>query len=142
MFELIKRYEGCVLHAYPDPVTKGKPYTIGYGSTIYPNGKEVKEDDVITEEQADVMLTDYLLKNVYWIFNKIPHNLTLNQKRAIASLVYNVGANAFMKSKLYKAICNKDYATICKEWDFGFKHNLKGLYKRRTEELYLFIQDI
>ncbi|HYX19157.1 MAG TPA: lysin, partial [Nostoc sp.] len=30
---LIKEFEGCNLHAYPDPRTGGKPITIGWGAT-------------------------------------------------------------------------------------------------------------
>lgn len=139
MIELIKKYEGFRSRAYKCPAGI---LTIGYGSTKHMNGDPINEDDIVTEDQAKNMLLDYLVKNVYWIYTKIPYTLSFDQKRAIASLVYNVGPNAFMKSKLYKAICNKNYYDICREWDFGFKQNLKGLYKRRTEELYLFIKDI
>ncbi len=31
--DLIKRFEGCHLKAYPDPLSGGKPYTVGWGST-------------------------------------------------------------------------------------------------------------
>ena len=30
---LIKRFEGCRLKAYPDPGSRGAPWTIGYGHT-------------------------------------------------------------------------------------------------------------
>ena len=40
--------EGFRSHAYPDPATKGKPWTIGYGHT----GKDVYPGLVITKEQG------------------------------------------------------------------------------------------
>lgn len=116
--------------------------TIGWGNTEYPDGSPIKANDIITQSYADALLLDYVIKNVYPVFKKIQYDLTLDQRRAIASLVYNVGTTSFLRSKLYKAICAKDYAEVCRQWDFGFKQNLKGLFKRRTEELYLFIKDI
>lgn len=139
MCEIIKRYEGFRPLAYKCPAGV---WTIGYGTTVYPDGTPVKKGDQITEERAEAYLNDYLIKNVRPLFAKIPYTLTQNQEDAICSLVYNVGKGAFLKSKLFKAICEKNYPEICKQWDFGFKQNLKGLFKRRTEELYLFISGI
>ena len=139
MISIIQKYEGCKLQAYRCPAGK---WTIGWGNTSYPDGSPVKQHDIITKEYADALLLDYVMKNIYPVFQKIPYDLTLDQRRAVASLVYNVGTQAFLRSKLYKAICNKDYAEICRQWDFGFKQNLKGLFKRRTEELYLFCKDL
>ena len=40
---IIKTFEGFSEKAYPDPDTGGAPYTIGYGTTYYPDGSEVKQ---------------------------------------------------------------------------------------------------
>lgn len=138
-YDLIQKYEGCKLQAYKCPMGI---WTIGWGNTKYSDGTPVKEGDIITQEFADALLRDYLIKNVYPVWSKIPYDMSARQKEAIASLCYNVGVPAFLKSKLYTAICKKDYAEICRQWDFGFKNNLKGIFKRRTEELYLFMKDI
>lgn len=45
--DLIKKFEGLKLAAYPDPGTGGDPYTIGYGHT-----GGVKPSDVCTLAQA------------------------------------------------------------------------------------------
>lgn len=140
-YDLIKKYESCRLVAYPDPITGGEPITIGWGSTRKANGEPFKLGDEITQETADALLRDYLIKNVYPIFNKIPYRLTENQKEAISSLVYNIGAPAFLKSKCFVAICNKDFAGIFEMWDWGHKQ-LKGLARRRAEELSMFLQDL
>lgn len=137
---LIKKYEGFRENPYLCP--KGIP-TIGYGITAYPDGKKVSMDDKpITEEYAEALLNDYCIRYVYPVFKKIPYLLTENQRQALSSLIYNWNISGFLKSKLYKAICEKNYSEICKQWDFGFKNNIKGLFKRRTEELYLFMKDI
>lgn len=140
MISLIKKWEGCELSSYRCPAGK---LTIGYGTTVYPDGTPIKEGQYITKEYADVLLLDYVQKHIYPIFKKIPYDLSLDQRRAIASLVYNIGEGAFLRSKLYKAICNKDIEGIFKNWDW-IKSNgkvLKGLAKRRAEELWYFMKD-
>ena len=141
MDELIKKYEGCKLVAYPDPITGKEPYTIGWGSTTNTDGKPFKLGDTISQAMADALLTDYLMKNIVPVFQKIPYQLTVGQKSAIASLCYNVGVPAFLKSKCFTAVCNKDFAGIFENWDWGHKQ-LKGLAKRRAHELYMFLRDL
>lgn len=140
--DLIRKYEGCKLKAYPDPATGGLPITIGWGSTKKPDGSNFALGEEISQEVADMLLDGYIQKNIVPVFDKIPYKLTDNQKCALASLIYNVGVRAFINSKLFTAICKKDYAETCRQWDFGFKQNLKGLFKRRIEELHYFIKDI
>lgn len=136
--DLIKEYEGCRLQAYKCPAGV---WTIGYGTTYYPEKGPVKEGDIITKEYADVLLTDYLIKNIYPTLAKIPYQLTNGQRDALASLIYNIGTPAFLKSKCYKAICEKDFAGIFENWDWGHKQ-FKGLAKRRAHELHLFLKDL
>lgn len=136
---LIKKYEGLRLQAYKCPAGV---LTIGYGNTSYPDGTPIKENDIITKEYAEALLNDYCVREVYPVFGKIPFQLTNRQKEAIASLVYNWNAAGFLKSKLYKAICANDWEAVCREWDYGFKNNLIGLYKRRVEELHYFLWDL
>lgn len=136
MYELIKKYEGFKEKAYKCP--KGI-WTIGYGSTFI-NGMPVCEGMSITKEKAENLLKEWIEKEV----NPYISDLKLKGKQldAVQSLVYNIGGPTFKKSKLREAIKNKDYMRICKEWDFGFALNLKGIIKRRIEELYTFIDGI
>jgi len=135
---LIRQFEGCKLQAYKCPAGV---WTIGWGNTTYPDGKQVKENDFITQEYADALLTDYLMKNVVPYLSAIKYPITLNQKRALCSLIYNVGWTKVSKSKLWKAILNKDYVEIFRQWDFGISQ-AKGLAKRRSCELYNFMNDL
>lgn len=139
MCNLIKKQEGFSEVAYLD--SKGIP-TYGYGSTYRPDGTRVQLGDTITKEKAEALLNNYLIKEVYPVIDGMKINFTQDQKDALSCLIYNWNAKGFKNSKLYQAIIKKDWANVCREWDYGFKNNLKGLYKRRTEELYLFIKDI
>lgn len=137
---LIKKYESFSSKPYLCPA---RIPTIGYGCTIYPDGRKVTmSDEPITKDKAEALLLDYVI-------NKIMPNirdlgLSDNQEAALASLIYNIGWGAFAKSKCYKAIKAKDWETVYKNWDWCKANGkfLNGLAKRRTEELYLFFQDL
>ena len=137
--DLIKKYEGLSLKAYKCPA---HVLTIGYGTTIYPDGTPVKSGDVITKEKAEALLLDYVINKI--LPNIRDLDLTENQQTALCSLIYNIGWGAFYKSKCYKAIKAKDWGTAYKEWDWitGGGKVLNGLIKRREEERYLFFLDI
>lgn len=139
--DIIEEFEGFVPTAYPDPLTGKEPWTYGFGSTTKADGTPVKCGDYIEREPARALLRDWLIKNANPIIASIPYRLTENQRQALESLIYNVGAPAFKKSKLYTAICKKDHYNIFKEWDFGVKQ-LKGLAKRRARELDYFLKDL
>lgn len=137
--DLIKKWEGCKLTAYKCPAGK---WTIGYGNTTYEDGSSVKEGDKITQARAEQMLTAYLEKEVYWPLEGI--GLSDNQISAVSSLIYNVGWGSFSRSKCWRAMKEKDWGEVYNNWDW-IKANgkvMKGLIKRRAEELALFMKDI
>ena len=137
--DLIKKYEGCRLVAYKCPAGV---WTIGWGATRRPDGTPVRSGDEITQLMADTMLTDYLMKEVNPYIAKVKVPMTEGQRGALQSLIYNWNGSGFLKSKLFAAINAKDWPEVFRQWDFGIKNNLKGLLKRRSEELYLFLKDI
>ncbi|MBO4626186.1 MAG: lysozyme [Alphaproteobacteria bacterium] len=132
MYDLIKQYEGCRLTAYKCPAGV---WTIGYGTTVYPNGVSVKQGDKCTQAQADAYLEWYVKNKI-----KVPAGLTAKQAEAVQSLIYNIGQGAFDRSSLKKAIVAKDWKAVYKNWDWvtGGGAFLKGLAKRRAHELMLF----
>ena len=138
--DLIKKYEGLSLKPYK--CAAGYP-TIGYGNRFYEDGREVKlSDQPITKERAEALLRDYVIKQ---ISPKIePLGLTDTQETALISLIYNIGWTAFARSKCYKAIKAKDWGTAFNNWDWisGGGKVLKGLVKRRAEEIALFFTEI
>jgi len=136
MLDLIKKYEGCELEAYKCPAGI---WTIGFGSTFYEDGTKIKEGDTITQERAESLLQWYCTKKI-----KLP-NTSLNngQIEAIYSLIYNIGQGAFDKSSLKKAIENRDLYNIFNNWNWikAGGQTYRGLCKRRSHELYLFMSD-
>lgn len=95
--ELIKRFEGCHLKAYPDPLTGGRPYTIGWGSTRKKNGTPFELGETITQKEADELLEHQLLTSYLPPLARIPHfnEMSEEQVGALLSFAYNLGANFY-----------------------------------------------
>jgi GH24 family phage-related lysozyme (muramidase) len=92
---LVREFEGCELLAYPDPETGGEPWTIGWGSTRYADGRSVQTGDRIEQEQADDLLADRLEHDEQLLAQRIPDwsNLSAHQRAALLSFTYNCGSN-------------------------------------------------
>jgi len=139
---LIKLFEGYKAKAYLCPASV---VTIGWGSTMYTDGRKIKLGDTINEQQAEEMLM-WELKNKSIAL----HGLNLNQYQfdSCLSFIYNVGIGAFTKSTLRKKIvANPNDPTIKDEfmkWNkatvAGKLMELKGLTRRRTAEAELYFK--
>lgn len=136
-FYLIRKWESFRAKAYKCPVGK---WTVGYGSTYYPDGTLVKEGDTITQQEANNLLAWYCTTQI-----KLPKG-TFNpkQKMALYSLIYNIGQGAFNRSKCKSAIEKEDWLTAYNNWTW-IKANgkiLKGLVNRRNDEKALFFEGL
>jgi lysozyme len=132
--DLIKKYEGLRLQAYKCQAGK---WTIGYGTTIYPNGKAVKKGDTCTEEQAERYLAYHLETEINGNLDKDFPDLKVSQREALQSLLYNWSWYSFRKSLLYTAIKKNNIGQIYKQWDIIHVNGEAslGLIRRRLEEL-------
>jgi lysozyme len=95
--DLIKKFEGCHLKAYPDPLSGGLPITIGWGSTRKKNGSAFKLGDVITQKEADELLITQCESQFLPSLSKIPYwrEMNDNQRGALLSFAYNLGAGFY-----------------------------------------------
>jgi GH24 family phage-related lysozyme (muramidase) len=102
------------LHAYPDPLTKGPPITIGWGSTKDFDGTHFKIGRTITQKYADTLL-DFDLKNRFLpSLQKIPYwnEMNDNQRGALLSFAYNLGAGFYGSSNfntITRVLKNKEW---------------------------------
>ena len=135
-------FEGYKPKAYLCPA--GVP-TIGFGSTMYTDGRKIKLGDTINEQQANELLM-WELKNKSIAL----HGLKLNQNQfdSCLSFIYNLGIGAFTKSTLRKKILiNPNDKSIKDEflkWNKarvnGQLTELKGLTRRRIAEADLYFK--
>ena len=94
---LIKEFEGCHLTAYPDPLSGGAPWTIGYGTTRYPGGRPVSRGDKITVIEADMFVRTEIDQIAKKLSETVPHwsAMTDGQQSSLISFAYNLGSGFY-----------------------------------------------
>lgn len=142
---LIKFFEASDvvrLKAYLD--TGGVP-TIGWGTTVYPNGKRVKIGDVCTEEEAEEFLRNDLKIAVQGVKSVVKVEISQSIFDALVSFVYNIGIGQFRSSTMLKLINEEKFALASQQfarWKFDNGKEQPGLAKRRAAEQKLFNEGI
>ena len=138
--DLIASFEGTRTRAYDDGVGV---WTIGIGTTVYPNGTKVKKGDSCTLDQAKSYFAHDLKRFETTVNNLVKVPLSQNQFDALVSLVYNIGSGNFASSTLLKKLNAKDYAGAAEQfprWNKGGGKVMKGLVRRRDAERALFLK--
>lgn len=137
---LIKQFES--FRAAPYLCSAGVP-TIGYGTTVYPNGIKVKlSDQKITQQLAESFLQHHVNAIEKDILSLIKVPLKQNQFDALVSFSYNVGVGAFRDSTLLKLLNAGDIDGASKQFERWNKAGGKvsnGLTRRRNAEKALFL---
>lgn len=139
---LIKKWEGCQLEADRCPA---QVWTIGWGTTLYPDGRKVQPNDRISQQQAEELLFYECNQKAQELLKLVTVPLNQNQFDALVSFTYNVGLGAFGNSTLRRKLNESDYegaANEFKQWTMitvnGQRVVLQGLVNRRKDEENLF----
>lgn len=139
---LVKPFEGYAkklpdgsCQAYPDPGTRGDPWTIGYGST----GPDVKPDTVWPQEKAEERLAEHLLYFASGVLRLSPGLAKEPDRRlaAVISFAYNVGLGNYRVSTFKRRVDAKDWDGAREEivkWNKAAGRVLPGLTRRRQAE--------
>jgi lysozyme len=145
-YRLIKNFEGLRLTPYRDVAGV---WTIGYGSTRYHDGKQVKPGDKLADvAQADALFSNTLGQYESAVNQFVKVLITQNQFDALVSFAYNEGTAALEKSTLLANLNEKNYAEAAMHflaWDkitdpkTGKKVVCDTLVQRRGEESKLFL---
>lgn len=142
--DLIKSFESLRLKAYVDPGTGGEPITIGWGTTVYPNGNKVKLGDTCTKEEAQTYFNYDVQKVAANITPMIKRFLTDNQFGALVSFAYNVGENGLKDSTLLKKVNaypnDPEIKVQFGRWNKSGGKVLNGLVRRRAAEAALYFK--
>ena len=138
--DLICNFEGLRLKAYDDGVGV---WTIGFGTTKYPNGIRVKKGDTCTLDQAKAYMQNDLKSFEQTINNTVKVPLNQNQFDALVSLAYNIGSTAFKNSTLVKRLNEGNYKAAANQFDVWVNaggKRMQGLVNRRAAEKALFLK--
>lgn len=171
--QAIREHEALRLYAYPDPASplakatpltrwgfepasdllnglplafqslSGRPWTIGYGTTTYPDGSTVDPSDVCTEGRADIWLRVTVDRLTRSVLGKVTVPINQPMLDALVSLAYNIGIGAFSSSTLLRRLNAGEYVEAQAEfrkWVRAQGQVLAGLVKRREREAEWFAQ--
>ena len=148
---ILTEFEGFRSNAYWDAT--GKVWTIGYGTTVYPDGSKVKKGDVVSKARAvECMEHDVLTirKPALERGLKVPQND--NQMAALICFAYNVGVGSVASKKgllgsgLMRAINSGQPSATCASyfaaWNKSGGKVLSGLVRRRAAEAKLYLTPV
>ena len=105
VFDWFKSLENISRTAYPDP----PGFAIGLGHFIKPD-----EGYLLTAKLTDAQILELFNKDIKWVLDAIKKNvkvpLNKNQKLALMSITYNIGAGGLQKSDLLRKLNERNYA--------------------------------
>ena len=139
---LIKPFEGLArrlpdgnVQSYPDPGTRGHPWTIGWGAT----GPDIQPGTVWTMQQCEDALDHHVEYFVRGLLKLSPKIATASPRRiaAVTSWVYNCGLGNYRVSTFKKRIDAGDWdgaADQCLLWNKASGRVIPGLTRRRAAE--------
>ncbi len=131
---LIKKFEGCRLKAYR---CSANVLTIGYGHT-----GGVKEDDTISQPEADELLENDIAKFEEYVSDNVIVELKQYQFDALVAWTFNLGVGNLRSSTMLKKLNEDgDYDSVpfeMRRWNKAAGKTLDGLIRRRKAEGLLF----
>jgi lysozyme len=132
---LIRKHEGLRLAPYFCPAGK---LTVGYGHVILKHEAHLRAG--VTDVEAEALL----LRDLAWALyaaRSVGRVLTDGQAAALASLVFNIGAEAWATSTIRGMVMAGDMAGAAKQFERWNKSGgvvLQGLVNRRADEKRIF----
>ena len=139
--DLIKHFEGLVLHAYQ---CQAGVWTIGYGHTA-----GVKKGDKITEKKAEELLKkdlEHFETGVTELLTERKIKIPQHSFDMLVSFAFNLGVGALKTSTLLKKLKAKDTIGASNEfprWVWvnqnGVKKKSEALIQRRETERQIFL---
>ena len=131
---LLKKFEGCKLKAYKDPVGI---WTIGYGHTSAAGAPDVTEGLTITQAEAEEILKRDLVKYEKPVADMVKVPLSQHQFDVLVDFAYNAGVGNLKSSTLLKRVNAGDFDAVPNElmkWTKAKGKELPGLVRRRRAE--------
>lgn len=137
---LVGGFEGLRTVAYPDPATKGPPWTVCYG-----HAEDVKPGDRHTVAECKALLIKDLQKYANGIEGCVKVPLPDERYVALVSFAYNVGVSAACHSSVVRLINAGQTQAGCDallKWNRAAGLVFPGLTKRRQKERALCLEGL
>ena len=136
--DLIQEFEQCRLECYPDPITKGDPWTIGWGET----GPGIVEGVSWTQAYADHRFDLALARRERTVERCVKVPVGDNAFAALCAFEYNTGAlsGSTLLRKLNEGAPRDEVAEEFRRWIRVQGRPVKGLARRREAERALFLR--
>ena len=98
-------------------IKSGKPWTIAYGLTSYPDGRPVLPGDECSRDEAEVWLRIIVAPYERAVAESV--RVPLNQRMfdALVNMAYNIGAYAFRESTLVRLLNEGKYIEAQAQFD-------------------------
>lgn len=121
----LKRDEGLRLQAYPDPLSGGDPWTIGYGHT----GPDVRRGTVWTREKAEQALVEDAERHARELERRAPWIAGLDpvRRRVMHNMAFNLGVEGLLKFKNTLAFVQAG------EWERAANGMLASLWAKQVK---------
>jgi lysozyme len=135
----VAKWEGFLPTAYLDTIASPPVWTIGYGHT-----HGVRPGQVVTEAEARRLLAADLRDAARAVAQYVRVPLTVRQRIALISLVFNVGPGVLIGTHLAEALTPRRYQATADhflEWDHAGGVVVQGLLNRRSAERWLFLHN-
>lgn len=103
-FRFLKGNEQCRLNAYQDDAGI---WTIGWGTVVYKNGSIVKKGDVVSQNDADLLLLWQVNLKTAALQHILPDTLNSNQTDTVIDFTYNEGIGNY-KTSTFRHLVEND----------------------------------
>ena len=131
----LKSDEGCKLHAYPDPLSGGEPWTIGYGAT----GPTITKNTIWSQAMADNDLSVRVGKLTTQLQNALPwfHQLDDLRQDVLVNMAYNLGLNGLLAfHQTLNSVANGQYDAAADEMlQSKWAHQLPNRSARLSQQM-------
>lgn len=135
----VAKWEGFLANAYLDEIASPPVWTIGYGHT-----GGVSSGQVVTESEARKLLAGDLREAARTVERQVTVPLTVRQRIALISIVFNVGPGVLDDTHLLKDLNARRYEAAADrflEWNHAGGVVVEGLTRRREAERWMFLHN-
>lgn len=145
---VIGGFEGLRQNAYPDPATKGYPWTICYGETRTLDGKPIRPGMSFSLDQCKAMLIARADEFGTALERCVPSAKDMPATRYVAhlSLEYNIGIGAYCDkssvARLQNAGAERAACDAFLKWNRAAGVVMPGLTRRRQQERALCLEGL